>query len=276
MSSLSVFAFDASGNLLVRRSFTSEEVTAKKATFALPKTAAGTSVEFYAVGNAAVGEINMKPELLALTETSASDYNGTFADVTTKGKRPGGFLMSGTLTKTVAAAGSSTDVSIVLKRSVAKIALQATLSADFTSKYPGKVKISSATLSKGASQTPYIGGAALPGAMTFASTQATAEASGNYNNLFYCFENGALSAGSRVMATLEGLYDKDGNFTTTSDQIPVTYTVELTGTTGGQIHRNGYYRVAVSIAGLTGQDVNAIITVADWESPVTQSINLGQ
>lgn len=31
------------------------------------------------------------------------------------------------------------------------------------------------------------------------------------------------------------------------------------------ILRNDYYRVAVSLAGLTGQDVNATITVADWK-----------
>ena len=40
--------------------------------------------------------------------------------------------------------------------------------------------------------------------------------------------------------------------------------------------RNGYYRVAVGIAGLAGQDVVADITVANWETPTTQNINLGQ
>ena len=44
----------------------------------------------------------------------------------------------------------------------------------------------------------------------------------------------------------------------------------------GTILRNDYYRVTVSPAGLTGQDVNTTITVADWETPVTQNINLGQ
>ena len=53
--------------------------------------------------------------------------------------------------------------------------------------------------------------------------------------------------------------------------------MELKGTSdNGTILRNGYYRVAVSLAGLTGQDVSATITVADWETPVTQTINLGQ
>ena len=85
------------------------------------------------------------------------------------------------------------------------------------------------------------------------------------------------AVGSRVLLTLEAIYDKDGNFSTAGDQTPVTYEVELKGTSdNGTILRNGYYRVAVSLAGLTGQDVSATITVADWETPVTQNINLGQ
>ena len=113
--------------------------------------------------------------------------------------------------------------------------------------------------------------------MTYTHTQTPQEVSGKYNNLLYIFENGTLSAGSRVLLTLEATYDKDGDFSTTGDQTPITYEVELKGTSdNGTILRNGYYRVAVSLAGLTGQDVSATITVADWETPVTQTINLGQ
>lgn len=215
--------------------------------------------------------------MLALKETSAALYNGTFAEVSAAAKRSGGFLMSGTATKTIAAAGQATDVAITLKRDVAKIAIQSSLSADFASKYPGKVKVNSATVSRAASQTPYFGGTAAPGAMTYTHTQTPQEASDKYNNLVYLFENGTLAAGSRVLLTLEATYDRDGDFSTTDDQAPITYEVELKGTSdNGTLLRNGYYRVAVSLAGLTGQDVSATITVADWETPVTQTINLGQ
>ena len=185
-------------------------------------------------------------------------------------KRSGGFLMSGSATKTVTA-GASTDVAITLKRDVAKIAVQSFFSADFASKYPGKIKVNSAKISRAASQTPYFGGTIASGAMTYTHTQTPKEDAGKYNSLFYLFENGTLAAGSRVLLTLEAIYDKDGNFSTTGDQTPVTYEVELKGTSD-----NGYYRVAVSLAGLTGQDVSATITVADWETPVTQTIDLGQ
>ena len=277
MSSISLSCFDTDGSLIVRRNFTLSEVSAKKATFAFPRSAAGKSVEFYAVANTTVGNIADKAALLALKETSAALYNGTFAEVSAAAKRAGGFLMSGTATKTVAAVGQATDVAITLKRDVAKIAVQSSLSADFASKYPGKVKVNSAILSRAASQTPYFGGTAAPGTMTYTHTQTPQEASGKYNNLLYIFENGTLSAGSRVLLTLEATYDKDGDFSTTGDQTPITYEVELKGTSdNGTILRNGYYRVAVSLAGLTGQDVSATITVADWETPVTQTINLGQ
>ena len=112
--------------------------------------------------------------------------------------------------------------------------------------------------------------------MNFTCIQSAGESSGSYNNLFYLFENGPLNAGNRVTVTLDGLYDRDGNFGTTGDQTPVTYTTELTGTANGQFLRNGYYRVAVNVSGLTGQDVTAVVTVADWLAPVTQSVNLGQ
>ena len=53
------------------------------------------------------------------------------------------------------------------------------------------------------------------------------------------------------------------------------YSIELTGKAAGQILRNGYYRVAANITGLVGQDCQVSVTVADWETPVTQSVDLG-
>lgn len=222
-------------------------------------------------------DITTKAALLALTETSASVYNGTFSDVTSKSLRSGGFLMSGMATTTIASENAVTEVAITLKRDVAKIAVQTSLSADFSSRYPGAVKITSAKISRAASQTPYFAGTAKPGAMTFTHTQTPGSTSGKFNNLFYTFENGALATGSRVLLTLDGVYDRDGDFSTTTDQVAVSYEVELAGTgANGQLMRNGYYRVAVGIAGLAGQDVVANITVANWETPATQNINLGQ
>ena len=261
---------------MVQRKFTGVELSNKKATFALPRSAAGTTCKFYAVANRTLPEIATEAAIKGIQDEEPAAYNGTFAEITTKAKRADGFVMSGTVSKAVGAVNTITDVPITLKRTVAKIAVQTTLAAD-SSRYSGKVRINTTTISRAAGSTSLIPPAGVSTAAPFSHTQAASEVSLAFNNLYYIYENGTLAAGSRVLLTLEGTYDRDGNFSTTGDQIPITYTCEISGTSNnGSIIRNGYYRVSVSITGLMGQDVNANVTVADWETPVTQSINLGQ
>lgn len=277
LKSVTVLTFDQAGSLLLQRSFTAAEVTAKKATFAMPRSSAGTTCEFYVVANKPITGIATKAALLALLESSPASYNGTFATVSSAAPSAG-FVMSGSATKAIAAVGSTTEVAISLKRTVAKVAIQTALSSDFNTRYNGSVKITSATVSKAPTQTPIIAPATpMPGTMNYTSTQTSTVAAGKFNNLFYLFETATLATGSRVLVTLSGIYDRDGNFSTTDDQMPVSYEVELTGAANnGKIQRNGYYRVAITLSGLTGQSVSATITVADWETPVTQNIILGQ
>ena len=77
LSSLSVFAFDNGGALIIRRDFTSSELSSKSATFSLPKSAAGTECSFYAVANYDASSAKTRAALTALVEKSAADYNGT-------------------------------------------------------------------------------------------------------------------------------------------------------------------------------------------------------
>lgn len=79
-----------------------------------------------------------KSALTALVEKSAGEYNGTFADVSTKALRSGGFVMSGSTTKTVGAVNTSTQVGISLKRTVAKVALQTTIAPEFRRSIPAR------------------------------------------------------------------------------------------------------------------------------------------
>ena len=173
------------------------------------------------------------------------------------------------------AVNSTTNVGITLKRTVAKVALQTTIDPSFADKYAGTLTINSVKLSKAASQSLVVAGTPTPGAMTFSHTQTPATASGKCNALFYCFENGALPAGSRVLLEINATYDSDGSTSTTDDRSEVTYSVELTGKAAGEILRNGYYRVAANITGLVGQECAVSVTVADWETPVTQNVELG-
>ena len=275
LSSLSVFAFDKAGTLILRRDFTSSELTAKSATFALPKSTAGTECSFYAVANYDASAAKTKAALTSMLEKSAGDYNGTFAEVSSKAKRSGGFVMSGSATKTVGAVNTTTDIAITIKRTVAKVALQTTIDPTFSEKYGGTLTINSVKLSKAASQSLVIAGTPTPGAMTYTHTQTPASASGKMNNLFYIFENAALTAGNRVLLEINATYDLDGSDATTDDRSEVVYSVELTGKSAGDILRNGYYRVTANISGLVGQDCEVSITVADWETPLTQNVDLG-
>ena len=53
LTSLTVYVFNSQGNLVTQRSFTSDELADKSATFALPHSAAGTTCDFYAVASLA-------------------------------------------------------------------------------------------------------------------------------------------------------------------------------------------------------------------------------
>ena len=265
LSSLSVYVFNAKGDLITLRDLTASELTARTATFALP----------HAVANLSLTGVTTKSALLAKLETSAADYNGTFAEVSTKAKRSGGFVMTAGVSKAIAE-GGTTSVALTLKRTVAKVAVQTSVDASFNSKYSGTLTVTGTKVVRAASQTPIIAPATpTPGAMTYTHTQAPAAASGKYNNLFYIFENGALAEASRVALEITATYDADGNASTTADRMEVVYTVPLTGKAGGEIARNGYYRVAANITGLVGQDCQVSVSVAEWETPVTQSVDLG-
>ena len=275
LSSLSVYVFNAKGDLIVQRDFTASEITAKSATFALPHATAGTTCDFYAVANLSLTGIATKSALLAKLETAAADYNGTFAEVSTKAKRSGGFVMTAGVSKAVAD-GSTTSVPLTLKRTVAKIAVQTSIDPAFAGKYSGTLTVTGTKLLRAASQTPIITPATpSPGAMSYTHVQTPMTASGKYRNMFYIFENGALAESSRVTLEITASYDADGNASTTADRMEVVYVVPLTGKAGGEIVRNGYYRVAANITGLVGQDCQVSVSVAEWETPVTQSVDLG-
>ena len=275
MSSLSIFVFDNADNFVIRRDLTSSELAAKSATFSLPKSLASTLCSFYAIANYDASSAKTRAALTALVEKSAADYNGTFAEVSSAAKRSGGFVMSGFATKTVGAVNTTTSVGITLKRTVAKVAVQTTVDPSFANKYSGTLTINSVKLSRAASQSLVVAGTPTPGAMTFSHTQTPATASGKMNSLFYIFENGTLTSGNRILLEINATYDSDGSTSTTDDRSEVTYSVELTGKAAGEILRNGYYRVAANITGLVGQDCTVTITVADWETPVTQNVDLG-
>ena len=202
LNTLTMFVVDPSGDILVKRSFSAAELSAKKATFALPDAVPGTICEFYAVANLDMSQVNSADVLTAMLEQNAAAYNGAFADVSAKAVRNGGFVMSGMASQAVAAAGATTDVAITLKRTVAKVAVQITPSPQFGSLYQGVVRVNSITLSNGATQTLLFHTTYNPGFFNFSTTQQSDFSSGTYRNLFYLYECPARNVGSRIKATM--------------------------------------------------------------------------
>ena len=276
IKTLTLYVFDASGKAVLRRNFSASEIAGQAATIPVPEAKPGESYSFHVIANgSAPAGIAALGDLQAATEAEAASYNGTFDEVATKARRAGGFTMTGSVSKAIAAAGQTTAVQIELERLVSKIAVQAATDSKFAAVYPGRVKINSAVISRAAVSACYVAGQASDAATTFSHTQASKDQSGKYGNLVYVYGQDGSSPAQAVLLTLEGIYDGDGDFSTAADQMPVSYEVQLQSDTGKAIARNTYRRVSVGISGLTGADVAVTITPADWEGPFNQDVNLG-
>ena len=290
ISSAVLIVYNASGTQILRRVLTSSEVTASTSTpikLVLPGVDADTSCDFYVVINRTVADnITTETALLAELESDIASYNGTYANVTTKAMRSGGFVMTGTATAKIVS--GTTAVAVTVKRVVAKVEVQCTMTDSFRAKYGnGCVEVKKLTLSRGAEKSYLIDQttskyATVSSSFTSAQdafcdkTGASKTNAYKYNNLFYLNEKAAAAAGSRVKVLIDAIYDADGNLSTTADQMPVTYETELTGAADGKIARNGSYKVNAKLDGLTGQDVTLAVTVANWDALATQDVNLGQ
>ena len=280
VTALTIYVYDQSGNILVRRSMSASEVAAKSALFSLPNSAAGKNCTFYVVANANYGEVistaAMDNQIESLT---LDEYNGTFAQTAEGRKRSAGFVMTGKTTTAIASAGNTTTVPVTVKRVVAKIAVRAKLADDFTTLYNGgRVVITSANI-KQANDFSYSfanAGGVYSGTYLYTHTQASNVSGTEYQNMFYVYEreSGGLPA-NKYLITLTGYFDADGNMSTTYDQSDTEFSITLYGHGDGEIKRNGYYRIDATIKGLSGNGLLVNLTVADWETPVTQSLELG-
>lgn len=278
IKTLAVYVFNASGEFVVKRSMTAAEIKAKTAQVALPNVAANTPCSFFVVANGDYGEVATRAAMEGLIEKIGLDeYNGTFAQVSTGSKRSGGFVMTGRTDATVLSAGSTTPVAVSVKRTVAKIAVRAKMDAAFPAMYNGgTITISSIKVSR-LSATTYSYNFSAPDIRSslYEFSQTAQKSASGFDALFYGYANKALAASEQVVLTLSGFFDADGNAATTTDRSDAEYKVELTGAGSGEIRRNGYYRVDAVIKGLSGDAVGVNISVENWETPVTQTVQLG-
>ena len=281
INTVTVFAFSASnGSLTLRRELLSSEVAAGSATIVLPFGSANVHQNFYVVANYAV-PVNVVTEtgLLAVTDDSFPSYNGTVSDVMTQARRSGGFTMSGSANDVqLRTDGAPTDVTVPLKRTVAKVAIRISVDPDFLVKYPGrKIKVLDVGISRFAGSAPVFDSyvtTEVPMSNSMLQVPATTDDK-VWDNLFYMFPSGARTSSTYLQLTIRALFDADGNFATTADQREYSYTVDLIAGGNGTLLRNGYYRVDCSLKGSIDDFVNVSVYAADWESTITQSNDLG-
>ena len=275
LHSLTVYVYNATNGIFSRRAFTAEELSSLSVSFCLPASQPGDNCEFTAIANLQT-PVNNRAALLALLENS-NLYNGKFSTATTGAIRPDGFVMTGKTAKTLSSDGSITPVSITIRRTVAKVAVETVVAPEFYSKYPGSdIQVSSASVVRGAS-TSHVVEQTTPstGTMNYSFTQLSDynPVTAGYGNLFYLFENGETAASNRVTLEINATFDLDGAWST-PDQYPMTYRVEL-GDEEGRIVRNSYYRIQARIVGLSDNEVKVEIQVADWEGPCNQTVSVG-
>lgn len=290
ISSAVLIVYNTSGTQILRRVLTAAEVNGSTTTpikFVLPGVSADASCDFYVVINRNIADnITTKAKLLEELESDIASYNGTYANVTTKAMRSGGFAMTGTVTAKIVS--GTTAVTVTVKRVVAKVEIQTSMTDSFRTKYGnGCVEVKKITLSRGAEKSYLIDQTASKYATVSSSftsaqdaycdkTGASKTNAYKYNNLFYINEKAAAATGSRIKVVLDAIYDADGNLSTTADQVPLSYETELTGTTDGKMLRNGSYKLNVNLDGLTGKDMTLSIAIANWEALSTQNVNVGK
>lgn len=274
---LQAMVFDGMGKLIVRHDFSSEEITARKATFELPASVAQTACSFYAIANRSLSGIDSKAGLLAEVEEACDEYNGPFEVVTSMAARQGGFVMTGFCTQTIAA-GRTTEAFIVLERTVAKVAIRTSLSPDFSEHFPGSLRILSARIEGTASQTPLIRTTESSAENAdFSFEQGSFSGNETFDNLFYVFETPPSATGTIAYVVLKGIYDLDGDVETTADRYPVDYRIPISGMgESNSIARNGYYRIAVTLSDLSGEPADIVVSVCPWQTPEVQNYGLGQ
>lgn len=278
VNTATAFAFDANGVIRFRRELSAAEIvaaTTKPVTLIIPDVRKEEEYDLVVVANRTVPtDVLSMNRLLAELDKDAAAYNGTFKDVTTKSVRPKGFAMSGRTRCRIE--HGTTNVAIELTRTVAKIEVRTSTTEAFRNNYGGStITIDRIRLARATGKTYLVERSETNSAGSERDFE-TVQESVDGCNLFYIFEKASDVEGNRILLTIEATYDIDGLSTTSNDQVPIIYEVELQGAGAGRILRNGAYCVNASINGLSGSDIIVTLDIADWETLATQRIDMGR
>lgn len=273
VNKLCLLVYNPKGQLVSHREITKEEIEAGSVFMIVPSNNIGKQCTFYAVANFDVdpAELGLEKTLLELFDDRFIFYNGPFAEVTTKSVRSDGFSMTASEIKTLA---KVTSVNLVLKRTVAKIAIRTTVSPEFSENYNGgKLVIERTRFTNMNLSSPLIyRDINITQSFGYEFEQQPKYSDGSYLNLVYIPERPKNTMNPHVV--LHGFYDQDGDLSTEHDRIAVRYSIPINSEPNFGIKRNGYYRIDATIKGFEGAEATAKISVSNWEIESIQNEHL--
>lgn len=280
INTATIYVFNPEGDLVMRKSLAPDEVTGLQAKVILPTNLAGKECAFYVVANKDVGQWKKESDFDNYYEASHHYNSLFFADVVSKSINNDGFVMTGSRKAVIQPKGTKTEVSFVLKRTIAKVAVNIAVDPAFAAEYGGgtifidKVRVSNSFSAQKLFPVSYV--------YKYITTTSFEQKPGvladeSYGALFYICEMSDVSDAEKVVVKVSGRFDQDGTNTTKDDQFPVTWEVKLNGSGDGEIKRNAYYRLALTIKSMNAiDDIEATLVAADWEIPSTQNDDLNE
>lgn len=275
IKSANVYVYDNTGSIVMHKVFSASDINSLSTSFILPQRVMGTECTFYAIANLLNYSVyETENNLLSSCREIVSNYNwGDFDHVVTGERASRGLPMSASKKVFVQPQGTPTNITLVLKRSLAKVALKVNVDEKFSARYfGGKIKINSTQVVNTVDRIDVPEKPQVPAyPLTYSVTQTSKDLSGDYGNIFYLGENPPLDEKDRIILRIKATFDQDGNFTFTDDQIPFQWDIMFNGTGNGEIRRNGYYRITAQINSIDALDnIKTLITAGEWDVPVSQ------
>lgn len=247
-----IYIFNPSGKIIYLYTLKAAEITAlnnntsTSISFIVPGTQ--TSCDLYFIANTTPSaSVTTKTSFLASIEQDINLYNGSYASVTTTALRPNGFVMTGNVDGMALNPSGATNVTVNLRRIVAKVAVEINFTAVLNL---GSITINNTILSQTAPNSylfPQAAGYTGGSAVTFSQApQVDAINSKKFRAFFYIYENNAQSGTSNYPTI-----NISGSGMLLIISTPFAYNVRLTGDGNGKFSRNTGYYITVNITRLT-------------------------
>jgi hypothetical protein len=270
-----LYVFDSSNTYVGLYKLDTKQEANSTATFELPREVCGTTCKFYVVANLypapSLGS-NGSLDNILYNPTSLPHNAGTYARLIDPAYWENQqFIMSTVQEVFIEPYGRKTFAEIALARVEAKLAIQLKVADDFSARHDGAALQLTKVRMDNLNSRMYLFRGTGYEAWDRDLTQTCVSENGIYSNLFYLLPKGGNTRPATIV--ISGIYDYDGDWTTTDDQTPVEYDLPVCE---GDVVRNTYYRIDGTITGVGKLNLDATLKVMDWTVPALSEIEIGE